>query len=74
MTARQKSAVLRGRLPSGPREPGRSKKELGSNAAMRADPESQTVMKAEQAEKILEKAEIIVMHPTDFSALKKRLS
>jgi len=41
---------------------------------MRADPESQTVMKAEQAEKILEKAEIIVMHPTDFSALKKRLS
>ena len=34
------------------------------------DPEFQAVMKAEQAEKTLEKADVIFLCPTDFSALK----
>jgi hypothetical protein len=38
--------------------------------AMRMDPEFQAVMKAEQTEKTLEKADIVLMHPTDFSAMK----
>lgn len=38
--------------------------------AMRMDPEFQAVMKAEQAEKTLEKADVIMMHPADFSRMK----
>ena len=39
-------------------------------AAFGADPAFQEVIKAEQAEKTLEKADITFMHPTDFSPLK----
>lgn len=38
--------------------------------AVIADPEFQEVEKAEQGEKTLEKAEVIYLRPTDFSALK----
>lgn len=38
--------------------------------AMGADPAFQEIIKAEQAEKTLEKVEIIKMRPTDFSAMK----
>ena len=39
-------------------------------AAAAKDPDFQTVIKAEQAEKTLEKADVIFLRPTDFSALK----
>jgi hypothetical protein len=38
--------------------------------ALIADPEFQEIEKAEQGEKTLEKAELIYLRPTDFSALK----
>lgn len=38
--------------------------------AMRADPEFQEIVKAEQGEKTLEKAEVTFMRPTDFSPMK----
>jgi hypothetical protein len=38
--------------------------------AVRSDPEFKEIEKAEQGEKTLEKAELIFMHPTDFSAMK----
>ena len=38
--------------------------------AMRIDPEFQQVMKSEQSEKTLEKADIIFLRPTDFSPMK----
>jgi NIPSNAP len=37
---------------------------------VRLDPEFQEIEKAEQAEKTLEKAELIYMRPTDFSPMK----
>jgi len=37
---------------------------------MRTDPEFQIVMKAELAEKTLDKADVILMRPTDFSLLR----
>jgi NIPSNAP len=37
---------------------------------VRSDPEFQEIEKAEQAEKTLEKAELIYMRPTDFSPMK----
>jgi hypothetical protein len=39
-------------------------------AAMGADPEFQEVIKAEQAEKLVDKVEVTYMRPTDFSAMK----
>jgi hypothetical protein len=39
-------------------------------AAMGADPEFQEVIKAEQAEKLVEKVDETHMRPTDFSAMK----
>lgn len=39
-------------------------------AAMGADPEFQEVIRAEQAEKLVEKVDVIYMRPTDFSAIK----
>jgi hypothetical protein len=39
-------------------------------AAVRQDPEFQEIEKAEQSEKTLQKAEVIYMRPTDFSAMK----
>jgi len=39
--------------------------------AMRTDPEFQIVMKAELAEKTLDKADVILMRPTDFSLLRQ---
>lgn len=38
--------------------------------AMGKDPGFQQVIKAEQAEKTLEKADVIYVHPTDFSPMK----
>jgi hypothetical protein len=38
--------------------------------AMRVDPEFQEVLKAEQSEKTLEKADVTFLRPTDFSPLK----
>lgn len=38
--------------------------------AMRVDPEFQEIVKAEQAEKTLERADVTYMRPTDFSPLK----
>lgn len=38
--------------------------------AMRIDPEFQQLMKSEQSEKTLEKADIIFLRPTDFSPTK----
>jgi NIPSNAP len=38
--------------------------------AMRLDPEFQEVVKAEQAERTLEKADVTYMRPTDFSPMK----
>jgi hypothetical protein len=38
--------------------------------AMRVDPEFQEILKSEQAEKTLEKADVTFMRPTDFSPLK----
>jgi hypothetical protein len=38
--------------------------------AMRADPEFQEIVKLEQAEKTLERADVTYMRPTDFSPLK----
>ena len=38
--------------------------------AMRADPEFQKVISAEQAEKTVEKVDVTYMRPTDFSPLK----
>ena len=37
---------------------------------MRTDPEFQIVIKAEQAEKMLDKADVILMRTTDFSQLR----
>ena len=49
----------------------RSREEADKNwAAFRADPEFQEVVKAEQSEKTLEKADIIWLRATDFSPLK----
>ncbi|MGH9775831.1 MAG: NIPSNAP family protein [Candidatus Acidiferrales bacterium] len=39
-------------------------------AAMGADPEFQELIKAEQAEKLVDKVESTYMRPTDFSAIK----
>ncbi|HTZ95815.1 MAG TPA: NIPSNAP family protein [Terriglobales bacterium] len=39
-------------------------------AAMRADPEFQKVISAEQTEKTVEKVDVTYMRPTDFSPLK----
>jgi len=38
--------------------------------AMRTDPEFEKILKAEQTEKTLEKADVIFMRPTDFSSMK----
>jgi NIPSNAP len=38
--------------------------------AMRVDPEFQEIVKSEQAEKTLERADVTYLRPTDFSALK----
>jgi NIPSNAP protein len=38
--------------------------------AMRSDPEFQEIVKSEQADNTLEKADILYMRPTDFSAMK----
>jgi hypothetical protein len=38
--------------------------------AMMADPEFQDVIKAEQAEKLVEKVDVTYMHATDFSLIK----
>jgi hypothetical protein len=38
--------------------------------AMRVDPEFQEIVKSEQAEKTLERAEVTYMRPTDFSPMK----
>jgi NIPSNAP len=38
--------------------------------AMRADPEFQKVISAEQAEKLVERVDVTYMRPTDFSPLK----
>lgn len=38
--------------------------------AMRADPEFQEVVKAEQADKLVEKVDVTNMRPTDFSPIK----
>ena len=38
--------------------------------AMRTDPEFQEMVKAEQAEKLVEKVDVTQMRPTDFSATK----
>jgi hypothetical protein len=38
--------------------------------AMRVDPEFQEIVKSEQTEKTLERADVIYMRPTDFSPLK----
>ena len=38
--------------------------------AMRTDPEFQTVIKSEEAEKTLENADVSYMRPTDFSPMK----
>ena len=49
----------------------RSREEADKNwAAFRADSEFQEVVKAEQSEKTLEKADIIWLRATDFSPLK----
>jgi len=49
----------------------RSKEEAQRNwEAFRLDPEFQEVVTAEQAEKTLEKADIIWLRPTDFSPMK----
>jgi len=39
-------------------------------AEMFADPAFQEMMKAEQADKLVQKVDSIYMHPTDFSAMK----
>lgn len=39
-------------------------------AAMGADPEFQEVIKAEQAEKLVEKVDVTYMRPSDFSAIR----
>ena len=39
-------------------------------AAMGADPEFQEVIKAEQAEKLVQKVDVTYMRPTDFSSMK----
>jgi hypothetical protein len=39
-------------------------------AAMMADPEFQDIIKAEQAEKLVEKVDVTYMRPTDFSDIK----
>jgi NIPSNAP len=39
-------------------------------AAMMADPEFQEVIKAEQAEKLVDKVDVTEMRPTDFSPMK----
>jgi hypothetical protein len=36
---------------------------------MMADPEFQDVIKAEQAERLVEKVDVTYMRPTDFSAI-----
>jgi NIPSNAP len=38
--------------------------------AMRADPEFQEMLKAEQTDKLVEKVDSTYMHPTDFSPMK----
>ena len=38
--------------------------------AMRADPEFQEVIKSEQANKSVEKIDVVYMRPTDFSPMK----
>jgi hypothetical protein len=48
-----------------------SREEAKKNwAAMFADPEFQDVIKAEQAEKLVEKVDVTYMRPTDFSMIK----
>jgi len=48
-----------------------SREEAKANwAAMFADPEFKEMMKAEQADKVVEKVDSTYMHPTDFSPLK----
>jgi NIPSNAP len=48
-----------------------SREEAKKNwAAMMADPEFQDVIKAEQAEKLVEKVDVTYMRPTDFSMIK----
>jgi hypothetical protein len=47
-----------------------SREEAKKNwAAMMADPEFQDVIKAEQAEKLVEKVDVTYMRPTDFSMI-----
>lgn len=48
-----------------------SREEANKNwQAFRLDPDFQEVAKAEQTEKTLEKADILWLHPTDFSPMK----
>jgi hypothetical protein len=48
-----------------------SREEAKKNwGAMFADPGFQEVVKAEQANKLVEKVDVTYMHPTDFSAMK----
>jgi len=48
-----------------------SREEANKNwAAMRADPEFQEVLKSEQANKTVEKIDVVFMRPTDFSPMK----
>jgi hypothetical protein len=48
-----------------------SREEAKKNwAAMMADPEFQDVIKAEQAEKLVEKVDVTYMRPTDFSMIR----
>jgi hypothetical protein len=50
---------------------GPSREELKKNwAEFAADPEFQDVIKAEQAEKLVEKVDVTYMRPSDFSAIK----
>jgi NIPSNAP len=47
-----------------------SREEAKKNwAAMMADPEFQDIIKAEQAERLVEKVDVTYMHPTDFSSI-----
>jgi|SRR5580704_11158329 hypothetical protein len=48
-----------------------SRQEANKNwDAMRADPLFQEMGKSEQADKLVEKVDVMYMHPTDFSAMK----
>jgi NIPSNAP protein len=49
----------------------KSREEARKNwEAMRVDPDFQQVMKAEESEKTLAKADVLLMRPTDFSPMK----